>query len=243
MPEMTLMARSEITHRRAPHATYKLELERRIRAMAPGSLLDVGCGNGELLRAAADAGSATCIGLEVDDALVAARRDDGLDVRLGRAEALPFADRSIDVVALEYVAHHVEHLERALLEAARVARRAVIVLDPWYDVSFASQRVARDFDLWLKIIDRRTGMVHEPCADASRLAAPFLALGGFEIEASHHLVLQAMAVADVERTARARLASVPGSPELEAQLAAVLDAARLHGISHDGALCLAAIRM
>jgi SAM-dependent methyltransferase len=242
MPETKMMARSEIAVRGSPHATYKLELLQRIRALAPESLLDVGCGDGELLRAAAGSGCRTCLGLEVDDALVAARRDEGLDVRIGRAEALPFADRSIDVVVFEYVAHHVEHLERALFEAARVTRRAVLVLDPWYDLSFASQRVARDYDLWRKTIDRRTGMVHEPCADANRLAAPFVALGGFDIDSAHRLVLQSLAVADIERAALAQLTMIAASPELEAQLAAILDGARLHGISQDGALLLAAVR-
>jgi hypothetical protein len=85
-------------------------------------------------------------------------------------------------------------------------------------------------------------MVHEPCADANRLAAPFVALGGFDIDSTHRLVLQAMTIAEMERIARAQLAKIAASPELESELAAVLDGARLHGVTHDGALCFAAVR-
>ncbi|KTE46521.1 hypothetical protein ATE62_00840 [Sphingopyxis sp. HIX] len=56
-----------------------------------------------------------------------------MDVISCRAEALPFEDRSFDVVTLDYVAHHTENLPRALREASRVARCAVLILDCWFD--------------------------------------------------------------------------------------------------------------
>lgn len=146
---------------------------------------------------------------------------------------------------LEYVAHHLEHLERALLEAARVARRAVLILDPWYDPSFASQRVALDFDLWLKTIDRRSGMVHNPCASAERLTAPFRALGGWQLDCAHRLVLEELPVDQMERSGRRQLDTITDRSErreLEARLIALLDRARLDGYTQDGALCLSATR-
>ena len=164
-------------------------------------------------------------------------------MRLGRAEALPFPDRSYDVVTFDYVAHHVECLERALHEAARVARRAVFVLDPWFDVTQPSQQVARDFDDWMKILDRRRGLVHWPCVDPDRLAAPFVALGGFSIDFNYRLLLQTVPVAKLERLGREQLALTGGCPRLETKWVTLLDRARLHGITDDGAVTLCATRL
>jgi SAM-dependent methyltransferase len=46
-----------------------------------------------------------------------------------RAEDLPFADASFDVVACRVSAHHFEDIEAAVREMARVARGAVLVVD------------------------------------------------------------------------------------------------------------------
>jgi len=241
--ERTKMSmRVEPEERPRPHQSYKRELLHRILALSPQSILDVGCGEAELLRAAASAGCANCTGLEVDESLVSKHRSDGLDVRLGCAEALPFPDQSFDVVAFDYVAHHLEHLERALLEAARVARLAVFVLDPWYDVSIDSQQVALDFDRWSKTIDRRRGWVHNPCVCAAQLAAPFLLLGGFRIDYSYRLMLQAVPLSTVEASARKQLATIDRCDRLEAALSRLLDRARLHGFTDDGSLCFSALR-
>lgn len=225
-----------------PHHTYKREFLQQLMSMTPESLLDIGCGQGELLRAAEAAGCAKCTGLEPDEMLVVANRAAGLDVRVSRAEALPFPDRSYDVVTFDYVAHHVEFLDRALLEAARVARRAVLVLDPWYDVSLPSQQVALDFDNWLKVIDRRRGLVHNPCVDAARLAAPLLALSGFRIDYSYRLLLQTVPITRIEAAGREQLAALGGCAELERQLVSLLDRARLDGITDDGAVSWRASR-
>lgn len=225
-----------------PHQSYKREFLHRILTLSPASILDVGCGEAELLRAAASAGCGNCVGLEVDEGLISKYRNQGLDVRLGRAETLPFPDQSFDVVTFEYVAHHLEHLERALLEAARVARVAVFVLDPWYDVTIGSQQVALDFDSWSKTIDRRRGLVHNPCVSAAQLAAPFLFLGGFRIDYSYRLMLQAVPVARLEASAREQLATIGGCAQLEAALSSLLDRASLHGFTDDGGLCFSALR-
>jgi SAM-dependent methyltransferase len=226
-----------------PHQHYKRELLEKILALAPGSLLDVGCGDGELLRAAALAGCTHNAGIEVDEKIVSKHREQGLDIHLGRAEALPFDDHSFDVVTFDYVAHHLEYLDRALLEAARVSRRAVFVLDPWYDVTIASQQVALDFDNWLKVIDRRQGLVHNPCVSVAQLTAPLLMLGGFRIDYRYRLILQRMPLSRMETLAHERLGAIHGSPDLEMELAHLMDRARLHGITEDGALYLCATRI
>ena len=103
---------------------------------APLTLLDVGTGAGdipELARRIADRGGVhlLTIGLEVTPALAAASRPRSGDAIAGDALALPFADRSVDIVTCSQVLHHFEAADgaRLLAELNRVARVRVIVAD------------------------------------------------------------------------------------------------------------------
>ncbi|HET9215352.1 MAG TPA: class I SAM-dependent methyltransferase [Terriglobia bacterium] len=225
-----------------PHELYKQDLLAEITAFAPASVLDVGCGAGDLLRSCISSGIERCMGIEPDPEAVAALKADGLDARLGRAEALEFPALSFDVVAFDYVAHHVEHLELGLAEAIRVARRAVVVLDPWYDLTIESQRVAADFDLWLKRIDRRLGMVHDPSLTAAQLARPFGGREEWRIDCRHRLILQPRPLDEIEEKAKRQLAATGPSRALEDALEILLDRARRHGLSDDGAILFVATR-
>lgn len=49
-----------------------------------------------------------------------------------RAEELPFADASFDVVATRLAAHHFDDVEAAVAQMARVSRRLVVVADLLY---------------------------------------------------------------------------------------------------------------
>jgi SAM-dependent methyltransferase len=84
-------------------------------------LLDVGCGTGELLAAAAARGAAPA-GADVAPGMVsrARRAAPGADVRLADAEDLPWPDGAFDVVAAVNVLHLADDPAAALAEAARV---------------------------------------------------------------------------------------------------------------------------
>jgi SAM-dependent methyltransferase len=56
-----------------------------------------------------------------------------------RAEDLPFADASFDVVTSRLGAHHFEDVEVAVQEMARVARERVLVVDNVYDGEAAEE--------------------------------------------------------------------------------------------------------
>ncbi len=56
---------------------------------------------------------------------------------LARAEHIPFADSSFDVVTCRIAPHHFEDIEAAVREMARVARRLVLI----EDTLFASEKV------------------------------------------------------------------------------------------------------
>ena len=225
-----------------PHEFYKQDLLELLIRQSPESLLDIGCGDGNLLRSAAAPGC-RCVGIEVSAELVEKLALAGLEARVGRAERLEFEDRSFDLVVFKYTAHHLTNIDRALLEAARVARRAVVVLDPWYDLSIQSQRVARDFDLWLKLIDRRLGLVHQPSLSAARLARPFLALDDFRIDCRFRLLPVEISIEALLAVAGKQLDKAGNPPDLVAKLHPIIDRARLHGISEDGAMLFCAARM
>jgi SAM-dependent methyltransferase len=85
--------------------------------------LDVATGGGHVARRLREAG------LEV----VTSDPSPGMrpDV-ICRAESLPFADESFDVVACRVAAHHFEDVAGAVTEMARVARESVLVVDNLY---------------------------------------------------------------------------------------------------------------
>ncbi|MEV8467934.1 class I SAM-dependent methyltransferase [Fluviibacterium sp. DFM31] len=89
-------------------------------------VLDIGAGDGSYSRDLEAAG-AVVSAIEVDPEKVARARaslSPRADVRLGRAEALPFADRSHDLACLFFSLHHVpmEVQDTALAEVRRILR-------------------------------------------------------------------------------------------------------------------------
>ena len=150
---------------------YQQSFRAEILAQAPRSLCDIGAGAGALVGHLQSLGI-SALGVEPDSARAADGKARGLDLRAGTAEALPFADASFDVVTFENSLHHVADIDRALAEAARIARRAIVILDPWFDLSIPSQATADRFERVLKRADRATGMVHwDPIAAGSIVAA------------------------------------------------------------------------
>lgn len=95
-----------------------------------GSVCDVGCGSGMLLRrikvSRPDVTSLTGIDVEVD----AMRRDDGIRYLSGKIERLPFSDRQFDTVICTHVLEHVLDFRLGLSELRRVAKRRLIIVVP-----------------------------------------------------------------------------------------------------------------
>lgn len=221
----------------SPRERYRQDTLQRLLALAPDSVLDVGCGDGAFLAELA-ARLPGVAGIDTDAGQVAAAQARGLDARIASAARLPFADGAFDWVLLQNTAHHLAELEAAMRECWRVARAGVLVQDPWYDESFVSQRIALALDRWYKQIDRLEGMVHEDCLDAATLcgALPAGPAGGIEIEVRHYLVLQAVPFAEVVREVDRRLRSGHVPPSLETEARAILEDAERHGVSEPGML-------
>lgn len=96
----------------------------RFAGIAPGMrVLDVGCGPGALARELAERVGARASAVDPRAEYVEAcrGRSPEVDVRIGIAEELPFADGSFDAVLAQLVIQSLDDPPRALLEMCRVA--------------------------------------------------------------------------------------------------------------------------
>jgi methionine biosynthesis protein MetW len=95
----------------------------------PGSrVLDLGCGNGELLALLRDRRQCSGYGIEFDDANVVACTQRGVNViQLNLEEGLAlFKDNSFDVVLQLDTLQHLRNAEKMLRETARVGRMGIV---------------------------------------------------------------------------------------------------------------------
>lgn len=106
----------------------RLVLERLSQAQ---SLLDIGCGSGEYLRAAAQLGIPRLVGIdESPERLQQAQANcPHAQIHLARADTLPFADQSFDVVLTAQVLHEISLFGRPG-ELSQVLREIKRVLKP-----------------------------------------------------------------------------------------------------------------
>jgi ubiquinone/menaquinone biosynthesis C-methylase UbiE len=92
---------------------------------SPESILDIGCGTGRLLRRlGARWPGAQLVGVDLAEGMVAQARAQtpGAAIEVGRAEALPLPDASVDLVTSTVSFHHWTDQARGIREAARVLR-------------------------------------------------------------------------------------------------------------------------
>jgi SAM-dependent methyltransferase len=112
--------------------TYEAAIERA--GVGLGSrVLELGCGSGVFLRAAADRGASVC-GLDASEALLelARERVPEAELHLGDMQALPFEDDRFDVVAGFTAFFFADDIVAALREAGRVAKPgAPVVIQVW----------------------------------------------------------------------------------------------------------------
>lgn len=92
------------------------------------TVVDIGCGDGALVRALREAG-AEALGVDIDVTRANAIDPDGRYLR-GSAQDLPLEDRSVDVATLLRSLHHVPDPSSAFPELKRVVRELVYVAEP-----------------------------------------------------------------------------------------------------------------
>jgi ubiquinone/menaquinone biosynthesis C-methylase UbiE len=221
---------------------YQQAFRAEIAALKPASLCDVGCGAGTLLAHAQSLGIAAT-GIEPDAAKVAEVSGRGLDIRAGTAETLPLPDGAFDLVTFENSLHHVTEIGRALAEAMRVARRAVVIVDPWFDLSIPSQVVGDRYERWMKALDRMTGMVHWDPIAAGEIAT---ACNGSSVTVRHLLQLTPMSTEAFEyfagRAQPHKESPVYKANGMDQELAAIRAAFQSTGITEAGALLVTVLK-
>jgi SAM-dependent methyltransferase len=115
-----------------------------------GSILDVGCGGGELLQAAVARGWRAAGAEPIAQAVELARsRAPGADIRVGLAAGVGFAERSFDVVCAFHVLEHMPDARAFLGELGRFARPGglVVVESP----NYASMQRRRQCERWIHL--------------------------------------------------------------------------------------------
>lgn len=114
--------------------TYEAAIHR-VGLTAGQRVLEVGCGTGVFLRAAADRGAAVA-GIDASAALleIARERVAEADLRRGDMQSLPYDDDTFDLVAGFNAFFFAQDMVEALREAGRVAKpNAPIVIQVWGD--------------------------------------------------------------------------------------------------------------
>jgi ubiquinone/menaquinone biosynthesis C-methylase UbiE len=89
---------------------------------APQSVLEVGCGEGELAERVQNELGVEFVALDQSPRMVELTRARGVDARVGDVQDLPFADDSFDVAVAAWMLYHVPDLDRGLGELSRVLR-------------------------------------------------------------------------------------------------------------------------
>jgi 2-polyprenyl-3-methyl-5-hydroxy-6-metoxy-1,4-benzoquinol methylase len=108
-------------------------IEAVLRDLRPRTLLDAGCGEGELLRRSVLGEGVAPVCLDLQTESLADLRTSTGQKRLicGSVAALPFRPRSFDAVLCMEVLEHLEDPASAVRELARVARAALVLSVPY----------------------------------------------------------------------------------------------------------------
>jgi len=116
----------------------------RIRQFQPNNLLDAGCGEGHALHSLIPETVGTYAGIDANPECIAwcQAQFPERQFAVGSVMALPFGDRSFDVVLCMEVLEHLQQPELAVRELARVTRNGVVLSVPFEPI-FQAGNLAR----------------------------------------------------------------------------------------------------
>lgn len=91
-----------------------------VAAVRPRRFLEVGCGQGELAARVRHELGAAVVAIDQSERMVALTKEREVDARVGDVQQLPFESGGFDCAVAAWMLYHVEDVERALDELARV---------------------------------------------------------------------------------------------------------------------------
>lgn len=142
--ETGLIGRKSIWARRSGPRVFDV-VWAELASLAPGRVLEVGCGQGEFAQRVADAGIAV-VAVDRSERMVALTRGRGVDARIADVQALPFADGAFDVSVASFMLYHVPDIHRGLAELARVAPTLIAATMGYDQLKEMWDLVGRDLD-------------------------------------------------------------------------------------------------
>ena len=113
------------------------EIVNRISEIQPENILDLGCGNGNVLAALAKCTTYKLFGLDLSENMISEakkRLNDDVELKIGDSENLPYEDNKFDVIICNASFHHYIHPKKVLNEIKRVlAPNGILILgDPTF---------------------------------------------------------------------------------------------------------------
>lgn len=90
--------------------------------VSPKTVLEVGCGAGEMAERIAVEVRADVLALDESERMVSLTRERGVEAIAGDVQSLPFEDEQFDCVVAAWLFYHVANRELAIAECARVLR-------------------------------------------------------------------------------------------------------------------------
>lgn len=181
------------------------------RALAPlrlgerDSVLDVGCGTGELARVCREASDGRVVGADRDPELLA-HLPAGVDEVRADAYSLPFPDDSVDLVVCQALLVNLSEPARALREFVRVARGSVAAIEPDNAGVTVESTVDREAALAREARERYVAGVSTDVALGGSLPELFAEaeVSGVETERRDHTTVTAAPYSDADLAAIGR---------------------------------------
>ncbi len=209
----------------------------RLMGLRPGSVLDIGCGGGELA-AGLRRKSVSAVGIEIGRETATQALTLGIPVVRGSAVQLPFPSDAFDWACLRHVLHHLEDPGAALQEAWRICRKGVAVAEPWFDTRIPSQALSARAERWLRGLQRRAGRVHGRNLDADSVLSLLPQARRAEAETAFYLRLKARSLADFRWEAEPLLFGIPDDAPEREEYRRLLERIPNKGLSWPGSMVI-----
>ena len=221
-----------------PISTRHQHLLEQILACRPESLLVIGCANNRLLPTCRQLG-VPAAGVDRDPEVVRRLQKWNLAVRHCTG-ALPFADRSYDLVALANLGPG--DAGAMLREALRCARRNLLLATDWYDPALPCQALAARIDRWLRQQRRRRGATETEPLTSDQVVRELPELRRGDVDCQYQLRWQDRPPAALQTCLEQAVSDLPADAPAHREVAELLAEIRQTGASEPGTMVLIARR-